>query len=119
MRIGISTPVFDLDGARLIRVTPQTGPAMFRGARRVSSTATLDGGALLYDTGYAVADRTATIEAAEHDVRGTADWFAMLVKTYNLIKVVTDEGVFLAAPSKWSMKNDTPTLELLLTEQLA
>jgi hypothetical protein len=119
MRIGISTPLFDLDGARLIRVTPQTIPSLFSGSRRVSSTATLDGGALLYDTGYAVADRRHTIEAAEHDVRATAAWFAMLVKTYNLIQVVTDEGVFLAAPSKWSMINDIPTLDLLFAEQLA
>lgn len=115
--IGISTFAFDLDGAMTLYLAGETEEKMNSGARRVTRTKTLDGGSVAYDAGYAISDLTwsLTIESKTEFVAGFIAW---IVKTYNLIRISTKEGVFSAIPSRWSYKNGNVVLEALVMEKL-
>jgi len=116
--IGLSVATADPVGARILYLDAATRTSLDEGKRRVTRTATLDGGAVAYDAGFAVADQTwrITVRAASSTV---STFLAYLVKTYNLIRITTDQGVFSAVPSRWSTDNDRATLEALIMEQLA
>jgi hypothetical protein len=44
-------------------------------------------------------------------------YLAMLVKTYNEVRICTDDGVFLAVPSRWRESQGKATLEALIIEK--
>lgn len=54
--IGLSAPVFDPGGCGILSMTADSALAMGGGQRRQTRTATLDGGASLYDTGFTLSD---------------------------------------------------------------
>ncbi len=117
-KIGISTPVFDVNGAKAIPVTSDSLISTDSGSRRVTRTATLDGGCAVYDTGFAACDATIFIESNRSD-KTIGDWFAYIVKNYNSVDVSTPRGFFYATPEKWEIRNGLPTLTLMITEQIA
>jgi hypothetical protein len=94
--IAISTNIFDLNGTRIF---PQKTNENLRWSRRVSRTATLDGGVSIYDTGYAPGDRDIIVRVREAS-REVADWMAYILKTYNKIIVSTVESVFEGVPAE-------------------
>jgi hypothetical protein len=116
--IGLSTYTYDVLGARTLYMEPDARERANAGARRATRTKTLDGGAVVYDAGFAVADQTLTIRVRE-SAAGVGYFFALLVKTYNLIKISTADGVFSAVPARWSVKDGIAQLEALVMEQLA
>lgn len=116
--IGLSSFTADPVGNRMVYVDAGTLDALNQGRRRVSRTKTLDGAAVIYDAGYSPSDLTLTISTPTTNAT-TAAFFAMLVKTYNLIRVCTDSGVYSAAPSQWREEDGMVTLEALVKEQLA
>lgn len=116
--VGISTLLFDLTGGRTVYIEPGAKEQLNQGERRATRTPTLDGAAVVYDAGYAVADQTYLIQVREN-TSYVGNWFAYLVKTYNLIRVTTSEGVFNAVPSRWYVEKGIATLETLITEQIA
>jgi hypothetical protein len=98
--IGVSTTVYDAVGARIFRsieLDRQKTNENLRRERRISRTATLDGGVSIYDTGYAAGDRDMTIRVPGAS-RTIMDWMLYIVKTYAEITVTTSESAFLAVP---------------------
>ena len=116
--IGISTFTADVSGNRTLYVDADSLQSMNAGTRRATRTKTLDGGAVVYDAGFSPADLTFTISVPTSDP-SAAPFFQMLVKTYNLIRISTDLGVYSAVPSRWSEQKGLATLEALVVEQLA
>ena len=116
-RIGISTSVFDADGARVVAVAGDTIEGIEYGSRRVTRTATLDGGSAVYDTGFAASDADIIITPIESE-KDIGDWFAYLVKNYSSVNVATPRGFYYATPSKVEVKNGLPILTLMITEQI-
>jgi hypothetical protein len=116
--IGISTMAHDLIGARTLYIEPGSFERLNAGARRATRTKTLDGGVVVYDAGFSVADQTFEIRVRASS-RYTANWFAWLVKSQNLIRISTDSGVFTAVPARWSEINGIALIEALVMSQLA
>lgn len=101
--IGLSANIFDLQGARIFRAAElddRKANENYRRERRVSRTATLDGGVAVYDTGYAPGDRDLIIKVPRAS-REIADFLAYLVKTYNEITVTTAESAFCGDPASF------------------
>lgn len=100
--IGLSVGTFDLDGALLIRGSDLDASQDFRNNtrdRRVSRTATLDGGVSIYDTGYSASDRTITVRVPKATSEIVA-FFNYLVETYSLINIMTAEAAFDGTPMR-------------------
>lgn len=113
--VGLAAPSLRADGAVLLRGADAKSRLSDR-SRRVSRTATLDGGAVLTDQGYSVADRTLTL-VAERAPRALLGAVAALLEACPLLLVSTDEGVFLAAPSQLTYVSGVLTLSALVTAQ--
>ena len=113
MNIIITAPEFDPDGTRILRQEASALLENRSGSRRVSRTATLDGGAIPYDTGYAAADRTIRIST---DIRHL-DWLSRMVKLYAEVRVSTEEGLFYGIPSAWSAKNNRAGMDVLILRE--
>lgn len=85
-------------------------------SRRVSRSATLDGGAAFNDFGLSDADRSFEVRwsplslNAENDVR-------RMVRLYALIRIATGDGVFIAAPESYRSSGDESTLRLLISSK--
>jgi hypothetical protein len=108
MGIGISTQIFDLQGAHYFRraeLDLQELNKNYRLTRRVSRTATLDGGTSIYDTGYAPGDRDITVKVPAAS-KAIADYLAYITKIYNQVLVATEESVFLGDPSSFFIDAD-------------
>ena len=101
--IGISTPIFDLQGSRYFRRTEldcQQLNQNNRRDRRVSRTATLDGGVSINDNGYAPGDRDITIKVPNAS-KVISDYLAYIAETYSQIIISTEESVFLGVPASF------------------
>ncbi len=96
--IGISARVYDLDGH--VVVQELDGSELDTFSRRISVTATLDGGVAVEDRGHAVSDRPFTISARS---RSAAERAALkrLIETYAELTLCTADGAFLAAPQSF------------------
>jgi hypothetical protein len=115
--IGIGVFAYDVNGSQTLYLAGETEEMLNAGARRVTRTKTLDGGAVAYDAGYSVADLTWII-TLQSKTEFTSDFVSWIVKTYNLIRISTKDGVYSAIPSRWSMKNGNVVLEALVMEKL-
>ena len=113
--ISITSPTFDLDGVLTLKRTDESDQHTH--SRRVTRTATLDGGAVLVDQGYSHADRTIKAKARQL-VQTDFDRAAYLLQTYPQVVVSCDAGVFLAAPERLTPVGDGLDLLLLVTEKL-
>ena len=114
MMAAISTLTFDVDGhvqLALVRRSSDTR-AM---ARRVNRVATLDGGAAVNDFGLADADRVLTLAwrmdgQAEVRVR-------QMMRAHGVVRVTTDDGVFLCAWGGYSERGEEARVEMLVIER--
>jgi len=113
--ISISAPTFDLDGSLLLRGSARSD--LFSQSRRVSRTATLDGGVYLDDMGFTHGDRTLRITVKADSLK-TIDALAYLHRTYAQLMVATIEGVFLGAISQISVTNGDIIITYLVKEKL-
>ncbi len=117
--IGISTQNYDLIGARIFRRTDiETELSNSAGKRRLSRTATLDGGASIYDTGYTDSDRDMTViePGAEIDA---IEFARYIVETYGLINVASRDGFYLGVPESYRMDGGNLEMKILITERLS
>jgi hypothetical protein len=115
--IGISTFGYDIAGNHTFYLAANTEEAMNAGSRRVTRTKTLDGSAVAYDAGYSVSDITWSISVKAPSIAIGA-WIGWIVRTYNLIRISTKDGVYSAVPSRWTSENGMVTLEALVMEKL-
>jgi hypothetical protein len=112
-QIGISAIDYDPFGAMILPVL--SDPAeLYSGSRRTSRTATLDGGCVVYDTGFTVSDKTITIETCGQHF----DWLARMVRIYRLVHVSWRDGVFVAIPSRYGKKGSRAWITLDITEEM-
>lgn len=86
--------------------------------RRVSRTATLDGGVVIDDRGYTDSDKTleiviANIKLVDHQA------FTRMLKAYTQLVVSASEGCFLCAPSVYTTQQSNGFLTLLVIARLS
>lgn len=112
----LTSLTFDPAGAVELAVLPSSD--MGESRRRVTRTATLDGGAAFNDFGYTEADRTIELKWApmKRDRESAVD---RLVKTYSRLRLSTKEGCFLVAPSFYKSTPAESKLSLLVVEKLS
>lgn len=115
--ISIASLQFDPDGALLI-ARPGPGTRATDASRRVTRTATLDGGVSISDTGYSAGDRTVKAEVINptpHQV----EIAARLVRLYPLVTVCLSDGAYQAVPSSYDLDAGKLSITLLLVEQIS
>lgn len=117
--IGVSTPIFDIEGARIFRrAAPASDQDNRQGSRRVSRTKTLDGGVVITDGGYCDGDRDIAIEEPEASL-AAVEFARYVVETYSDVMVTMDDGVYNAAPQSYELKAGTLVLKLWIMEKLS
>jgi hypothetical protein len=119
--IGLAATVYDPDGHCYIdagELDRGVEVVNSKRERRVSRTATLDGGVATYDTGYAVADRTLIVKIPVPTSAQTVLFFH-LAETYSEIIVTTGDGAFKGTPMRaWHDTDGALSLEIGITSQI-
>jgi len=95
--ITISSPVADVLGVVVVKVT--AGTTTDTVSRRVTRSATLDGGAVFVDGGQTEADETINIDLQGIE-KTVYDNLSRMVKLYPRLVVASEDGVFYAAPNR-------------------
>jgi hypothetical protein len=116
MFISLCPRTFGL-GHVLIQASPESN--LRSQERRMTRTATLDGGVAIEDGGWSAGDRTLTIALPTHQATpATIAALEALRANHLRISVATDEGVFeaLIQRTNWGRRN---TLSLAVSEQLS
>lgn len=105
---------FDLNGVVSIELESSTdmGPM----ARRVSRSATLDGGVAVYDGGFSHGDRTLTLAWKSSD-RALEEAIERLCTTYARLRLSLDSGVYEVAPETYTYGVDESELTLLVVQK--
>jgi hypothetical protein len=114
--IGLASITFDIDGARVLPCLPTSDLGSV--ARRVSRTATLDGGATLTDFGVSFSDQTLTIRTPVNSVI-TDDWIKGMVTRHALLTVSTKNGAFLGVCEVYILENGIGRLTFLVKQKLS
>jgi hypothetical protein len=115
-KIVLSSRVFDLDG--FVALNVQADSQMFDKVRRVSRSATLDGGAFITDFGYTDSDRTLTFNVNRLS-RDDIVAVERLMRTYSEIGVSTYDGFYVGTMSGTSIRNGRMVLTILVKERLS
>lgn len=116
MRVTLTTITFDPLGVVEIDALPSSTPGETR--RRMNRIATLDGGAVFNDFGYAEADRTIELRWAPRSAAHEAA-LERLAQLYVQVRVAMPGGCYLAAPESYKPGASESTLTLLVSEKLA
>ncbi len=111
--IGVASITFDVYGARILPVM-KNSLDMRGGRRRASRTATLDGGCVVYDTGFAVADKSFRLETQIQHL----EWLERMVRLYRLVYISTAEGFFEAIPAGYGAKDGRAWIDFDITKEL-
>ncbi len=112
MMMGLAAPVYDPDGAGIIRMTPDAAMVPQGGKRRQTRTPTLDGGASLYDTGYTLSDEQWQIKTLA--TPGAVALARHLCSNYQKIRATTAQAVVTGTPRSWRMDGQFLILEFLV-----
>ena len=114
--ISITAQTYDLIGEALFE--PDQASDVKSNARRVTRTATLDGGCSIVDQGFSHADRT--LEIKKHQVsRELGDRLWYLFQTYSLLRISMPDGLFNGAIGNLSIKQGNLSMRVLIKERLA
>lgn len=112
--LSLSTPVFDIDGARNFKGSIEAAPL----SRRASRIATLDGGAVISDLGFAVADTDYRI-GIDNASRAQHDWLVAKLALYPSMILGCADGCFLVLLSALQHRNGKTTLTAKVLEKLS
>jgi hypothetical protein len=82
--------------------------------RRVSRTATLDGGVAVTDSGFTHADRTLTI-GLQGQTQATVDQLRSLCALHSAVIVMLSDGAYRAVPESVSVSGNRAVMTVLLT----
>lgn len=118
MRISLCTQLFNPDGDVLLTASEDSDIKYL--SRRLSRTATLDGGAVIVDNGYSAADGSIkiNIDPNQNDLT-LYNQIAAIIKQFGMVTVSCADGVFLAAIESVTNPKTRLTINLLIKEQLA
>lgn len=114
-RVWINPPSYHVDGDLRLVITSET--ELETVGRRVSRTATLDGSAVVYDTGHSSGDRIFLLffpGITQADSETLQAW----VKAYSTLYIATDESVFEAVPEEYKYARGRGQLRALVTSDL-
>lgn len=109
-------PVEYAPGVALIVRAPGNGFSWLDQTRRVSRTATLDGGVAISDGGYAAGDRTLVV-AVDSASRSDVETMEVLLQLYPRVSAATDDGVFECAPAQIDVNGGTASFTLFVVKQ--
>lgn len=115
-KIVLSSRVFDLDGFLSLDVSADS--TQFDKVRRVTRTATLDGGAFITDFGYTDSDRTMTFRLNKLD-RDTQRAVERFLRTYSEVGISCYDGFYIGALSDTTVSGGVLTLTFLVKERLS
>lgn len=117
--IGIAAPVYDPFGWFVLSQIDGKGSDTAALSRRVTRTATLDGGAVVNDQGYSPADRTIDIQFDAQESEDVVEGMRRLLRLYSSVELTMADGCFNASPSAFRVTSGKATLTLLISEALA
>jgi hypothetical protein len=115
MMLTLNAPVMDVSGSVTLRPLPTSD--MDEITRRLNRVPTLDGGAVVNDSGHSPADRTFRVR---WKITNEAQFRSVqrLVRFYTVLTVSRRDGVFRAAPRSVTQRRGEGDLELLIIEEL-
>lgn len=114
MKISISTPNFDPQGLLILSYDQNSDSKQL--TRRVSRTATMNGGCTFDDLGFSWSDVTLNLRFSNISEADEAS-LSYLVKNYGALNIVTSEGAFVAVVESFSFKEGQAELRLLIVEE--
>ena len=114
--LSISAQTFDINGNITLKILPDSEIQTV--SRRVSRTATLDGGVSLVDMGYTDSDREFSIKINEIPEQDLSNLKRMM-KQYALLSFSSNEGFFTGVISKMNTNLIPMTFTVLIKEKLA
>ncbi|WP_027714894.1 hypothetical protein [Desulfuromonas sp. TF] len=114
--IYLAAPVFDLQGMVTLSRTSLSDYGAL--TRRGSRSATLDGAAVLLDSGYSEADRTFRI-VAKGQSREIYEAAAYLLRTYSQLLLSCPEGLFVGGLRDLRPQGADIVFTFLVLEKLA
>lgn len=117
--IGIAAPSFDPFGWFVVDTVNGQSSDTAALSRRVTRTATLDGGAVVNDQGYSPADRTILVQFDAGTSEDVVEGMRRLLRLYSSVVLTMADGCFLASPSAFRVTSGKATLTLLIVEALA
>ena len=112
----ISTQVWDAQGYIELDVLP--GQTVGETRRRMNRVATLDGGAVVNDSGFSEADRTIDLKW-KPSVEALEVLVDRLVRFYGRLNVSTRSGFYETAVEAYTPSDDESTLRLLVLSKLS
>lgn len=115
MIVSICSQLFDYAGDFLIQID-QFDSDLSHISRRISRTATLDGGAIIVDNGYSAGDATFNIVIRDIDSATRLALMAM-IKRHSAIIVSVKENIFVGAVQTLDDK-DKMKIRFLVKQQL-
>lgn len=118
MQVSLCSVLFDLTGDVVLNASEDSDFAFL--SRRLTRTATLDGGAVIVDNGYTAAD--GTIKIIVEPSQNSIDIYAQvagIIKQFGVVTVSNADGIFLAAIESVTNAKTTLTINLLIKSQLA
>lgn len=113
--ISLSSVTFDLDGSVVLHNTDRSD--LTNTERRVTRTATLDGGVVLADMGYVDGDRTLRVSVRNPSLELEGQT-AYLQRTYPLVIMTCREGGFLGTIATMQHRRGELSIDFLVKEKL-
>lgn len=114
-KVGVSAIKFDLDGDAILSQDTEQNKGNKSGGRRATRTATLDGGAVVYDTGYSAADREMVVSTRLEYLQ----WLRRMSQLYSIVRLTTEEGAFQGVPERFRIRDNRAELVILITTEEA
>jgi hypothetical protein len=111
MHISISTPTYDPKGLILLDYDSKSQDGTL--SRRVSRTATMDGGCTYDDLGFSWSDVDLSLQFLSLS-KDQQEQLSYLVKTYGELVVVTRLGAMKALVESYSFRDGRADLKLLI-----
>jgi L-rhamnose isomerase len=115
MIVSITSDEFDLDGAILLDVLPESNFGEVR--RRVNRIRTIDGGIAVNDFGAWEGDRSITLRWVPTDIDKEIA-VAKLTRIHNKIKISVDGQIYLAIPEAYQKSATESRLFVLVIDKL-
>lgn len=112
--MAISTILFSLDAPVMLK--SEADSDLQSSSRRVSRTATLDGGCVITDSGFSHGDRTMRVKALID--QETGERITSMHQSYSLLLFSVPEGVFIGAIESISIQETELSLTILIKEKL-
>lgn len=114
--ISITTPDYDLNGC--VYFVPAAGSKLRDNARRLSRTATLDGGCSITDQGFSHGDRTLDVRktGVSENISDTL-WY--IFRTYSRVRVSLPDGCYSAAIKSVRMDKGELRASILVKELIS